>query len=107
MISEEIRNIIINNLKKCTLYACDKLKKHLKLARKYKDNVLLAKLVRKIQKNIEEEFKINELWQSYNKRKIVMNRTRGVWLRNEAIRRKNEWWRKIAWMSIESNLQIV
>ena len=41
-----------------------------------------------MQKNIEEEFKINKLWQSYDKRRIVMNSTRRVWLRNEAIRRK-------------------
>ena len=33
--------------------------------------------------------KINELWQSYDKRQIGMSRTRRVLLRNEAIRRKN------------------
>ena len=42
-----------------------------------------------MQKNIEEELKINELWQSYDKMRIGMKRTRRVWLRNKAIRRKH------------------
>ena len=42
-----------------------------------------------MQKNIEEEFKINELWHSYDKRRIGMKRIRRVWLRNEVIDMKD------------------
>ena len=63
--------------------------KYLELTRKSKENVLLVKLLRKMQKNIEEEFKINELWHSYDKRRIGMKRIRRVWLRNEVIDMKD------------------
>ena len=60
-----------------------------KVCKKIKRECTPCELVRKIQMNIEEEFKIKELWQSYDKRRIGMKRTRRVWLRNEVISMKD------------------